>query len=373
MNNIQLGINKLLKDKPFYAHFFLNSRIIFDYPGVSTAVATLTKTGPMFLFNREFMESLTPDQVVGIIEHETLHMLFEHTLVMTKSDKNHRAMNVAMDCAINQYIRDLPEGAVTVSGLEKILKIKLEHFQNWEYYFTHLMNYVDELEANGLNSIDEHGVEHPDKVSNTSEAKGALNNALKKAVKSSAGNVPRELHKLIDSLSSDETLPWQTILANFISRCTSSSTRNTRKKRNRRFGVSVPGRVKKRELRLAVCVDSSGSVSDESFTSFMNEISRIVDVANTTYVIDADCEVHNVEKLNKSKKPTMQRHGYGGTAYQPAINKAMELKCDAIIYFGDMDVSDSPTDPGVPFLWVIVGPQNPPADFGYALRLGENF
>jgi predicted metal-dependent peptidase len=154
-----------------------------------------------------------------------------------------------------------------------------------------------------------------------------------------------------------------------VARSISTTTKNTRKKINRRFGLEQPGKKKKRELTLGVCVDSSGSVSDEAFQSFLTEVSRISQICQTTYLVDADCVVQNVDVIKKGKKVKNQRSGSGGTAYQPAIDKCLELKCDAIVYFGDADSSDIPKNPNIPFLWVIVGNQNPPGNFGSVVRL----
>jgi predicted metal-dependent peptidase len=63
--------------------------------------------------------------------------------------------------------------------------------------------------------------------------------------------------------------------------------------------------------------------------------------------------------------------GRGGTAYQPAITKAVELKVDGIIYMGDADAADTPIDPKKPFLWALVRNSPPPAKFGKVIRIKD--
>lgn len=367
MTNLQKALHTLLNTKPFYAHFFLNSKIVMDYPTVPTAAAVVTKTGTMFIFNSEFLNSLTEEGIIAVIEHEVLHFLFEHVDQMGK-DGNHHIRNIAMDCAINQYIKGIPEGAVTVEAIEKTINKPLQRLETWEYYFDALMEYKDEMEKHG--TLDQHGVDHPDKAEGQL-AKASVKSAAQKAIKASNGNLPRELLQTLSTLNETPALSWQNILRNFVARATSSTTLNTRKKRNRRYGISVPGKKKKRELTLAVCVDSSGSISNEAYTQFMTEICSISKNVNTTYVIEADCQVHNVEKLKKNRIPEMVRRSFGGTAYNPAISKAKELMVDAIIYFGDFDTSDVPENPGIAFLWVGVGNQEAPAKFGEVIRLNN--
>jgi len=90
-----------------------------------------------------------------------------------------------------------------------------------------------------------------------------------------------------------------------------------------------------------------------------------------TYLIQADCEVKDIKVIKgAAKKGTLtNRQGYGGTAYGPAIEAAKKKRVDLIVYFGDGDSADTPNDPGIPFVWVIVGNSQPPGKFGKLIRL----
>jgi predicted metal-dependent peptidase len=199
--------------------------------------------------------------------------------------------------------------------------------------------------------------------------KEVLQDAIGKSIKDACGNIPDVVSKIFDSMRSESKVPWQQVLANFVARSSSNTTQSTRKRSNRRFGIDQPGKKKKRELTLGVCVDSSGSVSDESYEKFLNEIIRITKFCQKVYFVEADCVVQNVDILKKNTKNHLKRNGNGGTAYQPAIDKCVELNCDAIVYFGDFDTSDTPTNPGRPFLWVGVGNSPKPGNFGGEIRL----
>lgn len=373
---MQEALRMLMEKKPFYANFFLMSRIAYDTHGVQTAAACLTNTGPMLIFNREFLSTKTCENICGIIEHEILHLLFEHVKDMKTTLYHNKIANIAMDLSINQYISGLPDGCVTLDSIEKLLQKKVPARETWEFYYGMLMEKAEELAAAGVGTLDDHEV-----MGDMSDGEGVeggvdpalgkeiLRSAIDKAAKASAGNVPGEVMKVFDSLRSQSKLPWQSILSNFIARATSSTTKFTRKKLHRRFDESFPGKKKKRELVLAVCVDSSGSVSDDSYDQFMAEIMRMSAMCSKVYFIEADCVVQKVSIITKTKKPELSRTGYGGTAYQPAIDESVKLGADAIIYFGDFDTADKPQDPGKPFLWVGVGNSPKPGDFGGELRL----
>lgn len=371
MKIIEKAIAVLLNTQPFYAHFFLNSKIEYDKYNVPTAGAAVTPTCTIIVFNTQFVETLSVPELVAVIEHEVLHILFEHTTQFAEQMRapggySKEVSNIAMDLAINQFIQNLPEDCVDLGRVEAMIGKKLLPQQDWEYYYTILMNDLKKLGK--LTPHDDHGAAIPGQCK-PGEAKEVMKSTMDSAVRASRGNLPEHVLKVYDSCHQEPVLPWQQILANFVARSTSSIVKNTRKKTNRRFGIDQPGKIKKRQLTLGVCVDSSGSISDESYKAFMGEIERISKLCGTTYVIDADCEVQNVQKVSKQKPLKKERHGNGGTAYTPAIQEAVKLKCDAIVYLGDGDCADVPTDPGKPFLWVLVGGQEPPGKFGQVLRL----
>lgn len=103
----------------------------------------------VLLYNPKFMEKLEEKQQIAIIKHELYHIMFKHLLRDNpKKFKNKSAVNVAMDISINQYIKNLPKGALypETYNLTKGL--------NWEeYYFQikHLFN--EEKEENKGNAV----------------------------------------------------------------------------------------------------------------------------------------------------------------------------------------------------------------------------
>lgn len=368
MKIIEKSIKSLLDNNPFYAHFFLSSKIVYDDPKVPTAAATISETGCTLYFNTEWLNQYSTEEVCGVVEHEVLHLLFDHVSEMKKkSTKYPQIANIAMDAAINQWIKVLPPETISLDMLNKGLNLKLAPLETWEYYYNHLVKKGEE-EMSKYSTLDDHSSK-AEESTNNALAKPVLREIMDKAIKQAKGNVPQHIMKVFDAFSSDAKLPWQQILSNFVAKSIKTTTKPTRKRPNRRFGIDQPGRNKKRELTLGVCVDTSGSISDEQYKSFMNEVHRIAKTCGTTYIIDADCTVQNVQKVDKKKKVNNNRHGAGGTAYQPAIDECTKLKCDAIVYCGDADSADTPTNPGVPFLWVLVGKQEPPGSFGGVVRL----
>lgn len=367
------AIYSLLSTEPFYANFLLNSRLIIDSPRVPTAAVSVMNGTPVIMFNTKWIAEAAPTvlNLTAVIKHEILHICLDHLDKQVK-DRLGGAVdayiwNIAQDCMINQEIsRGLPKGCVTLESLEKIVKEKLLPRETSHYYYEKLKDYKQELEDACIKAMDEHGAME----GTPEEMQAAVFNVMRRAANASAGNVPDPLVKALGAMMKDAQIPWRQVLSNFIARAVSSSTQNTRKRINRRFELDAPGKKKKRELTLGLCIDSSGSVSDDMFASLMSEVMHIIPNSALSYLIQADCEVHKIEVIRKGKKPALERAGNGGTAYQPAIDACMQRKCDAIIYLGDMDCADTPVDPGIPFLWVSVGGNmKAPGSFGHVIGI----
>lgn len=372
-------IYNLLKDEPYYAYFLLNCQINYeqrepkeDAEYVTTAVAEVRNNVVSLHFNVPFMNKFNQKTQIAVLKHEVLHLLFKHTSIMASPKAlNKKIWNIAMDCAINQYISNLPIPHITVEQLEKLTNSVLERKQTSTYYFNALYQKAEELEASGQlpGTLDDHDYLMSESDANSAEAAAAVEQAAAKALRAAAGQVSSDLQSVLKNLMAPPQVDWRAQLRNLVASAISTKTIGTRKKAHRRFELEQPGRKRKHELKLAVCVDSSGSISEEQFIAFINEIIHLSKQAAEVNLIYADSEVTKVINLKNGKKPPFKRYGNGGTAYQPAITKATELGANCVAYLGDFDCSDKPKDPGIPFIWVGVGNQEPPASFGRVLRI----
>lgn len=363
MIEIERIVYNLLTANRFYGELLLNCNILYDKHNIPTAGATVLKGIPTIIVNTTFFSSLKFEEQIAVFQHELDHIVYMH---MFKKNVDPYIFNIAADCTINQYISNLPQNAILPSTLESTLKVSIEKYQDSMYYYELLIKHKDELSENGISTLDEHNLPVDN---NEQQVKIAVKNALNKAVKAAKGEVPDHLKQTLNSLLEEEQISWKQVLRNFIIRSSIKTTKYSRKKPHRRFKFESPAVIKKQELVLAVCADSSGSVSNELFASFINEINSISQCVGRTIFIEADAEVQYVEKLKKGKKLQYRRNSCGGTAYQPAIDRAKKEKANVIIYLGDGDCADVPTNPKVPFLWVLPENFNPPASFGKVLHI----
>ena len=94
-------------------HFF--GKLVMHLELVETdQVDTMATDGSKIYYNKDFVDTLTHQEIVGVQVHEVLHVVFKHHLRRGKRDKHF--WNVAGDYVINAVAKEggfiLPEGAL---------------------------------------------------------------------------------------------------------------------------------------------------------------------------------------------------------------------------------------------------------------------
>lgn len=377
-------------EKRFYAHFISSMRKHFDVKGIDTAAVNVTDHINLYI-NSDFFQSLNMLQRVQLLEHEVLHLIRGHTSPKRFSDiggtkDDIKLWQIAQDLEINDPLTSLHELGVTVEKFKTIIP-DLEHGEIAEYYFFKLKQYRDENGGKGGqgdqnideigDTVDDHNAwgkddKLQDNDQNSEEMQNGqieeinrqvIKDAMNKAISKCRGNVPVEILKALDDLNI-ATVNWRQQLKQFLAKADKFNKEPTRKKLNRRYRHLNPGKRKKPITHIAIAIDESGSVSDALHKQFFSEIDNAARLDGIKFtLIHADCQINRVYEY----KPGMnvERTGYGGTKYMPAINKAVELKVDGMIYFGDGDIfGEQLTKPRFPFLWAMEEGRNAPADWG---------
>lgn len=387
MKSLSQAIVALFESEMFYAELINNMKRVIN-TNLPSVAGVCIKDGielhinPTFKIDGLTFEDMGVMQRVSILKHECEHILRDHisrakTLVPEVFDKNtdmadqiinsikHRSMNIAMDCAINYSLPNLPKWAIFPKSFG------LKNGETFEWYHAQLQQDEDaKKKIEEMTGFDPHALWKETK--NTKEViKEKIRQVVNAAAKSTraAGQMTSENELIIEEFNKNTEVNWKQILRRFIAQAIETKVEVSRKKRNRRYGIYIPGSIKIEELHIGVAKDSSGSVSDLAYSQFMAEIDNIAKYAKVT-MIDADCEVKNIELYKRGM--SIKRKGYGGTAYKPAFdffNKDKSI--DALIYFGDMDCYDTEAleKPKYPVLWAIVGEQEPPADFGSKVKI----
>lgn len=379
-------------DKIFYCVFFMNTQCIADekYP---TVAGVSVQNGIKLMYNPLLWKKLSPAQQIAIIEHEFSHVIKEHcTSPKFKecSPFERRIWNIAMDCEINQRIPEMEEinaqkmplqelfsecpdllsgntgffECITPTTLAKMLEI--DHVpadKTSEFYFNLIKSSpkCQEMEKNYLDSHEFIGEEV------TEVTREEVRNALKNTAKAYPGFLAscKEVELIKDLV--EGRINWKEELRRFNSFVDKSVIVHTRKKVNRRYGLQCAGKKTDPDLKLAVIIDVSGSMTS-LLAEVYSELASMYTTCKKLTVYEVDTQLVRKYEYDPNESPSCA--GGGGTLYNPGIEAALEDQVDAMLYIGDMDCFDNEQikDPEVPFMWVCMTQQEPPANFGFKVR-----
>jgi predicted metal-dependent peptidase len=166
--------------------------------------------------------------------------------------------------------------------------------------------------------------------------------------------MPAALRSYLDGLrdARDGVLDWRRVLRLFAASSRRSRIRATLRRPSRRYHT-FPGIRVSRGQRMAVCVDTSGSVGDRELAEFFAEVHAIWRAGAEVVVFEADAAVHRTWEY--TGQPPASAHGRGGTSFDPALAavRAAAPRFDACVYLTDGHAPRPRAGPGVPLLWLL--------------------
>lgn len=352
------AFTKLITAEPYYAHFILNMDVevgpTWRATPIPTAAVTYERGRFKLLINPEWYTRLSDDEQAAVLKHECLHVLDNH-LGRTKMDM---LANLAADVTINQFINSLPEGCVTLEAMQKEVP-DLRANETLEYYEVMIKNEAAKKQGEGggvgrgMSTLDSHEVwKHADATpEELKHAAKVLGERVKQAA--GAGNTPGEVEALLQKLG-EARHNWRAELRRFVASQAASHRKTSRKRRNRRFAYKQPGWRRDQKLKLAVAIDTSGSVGDAELQMFLDEIGGIYRVGEPEiFLIPCDTRVGEVTEYKHNQRE-FKMQGRGGTLFQPALDAANELAVDGLIYLTDGGCYDNPKQPAYPVLWALL-------------------
>lgn len=178
----------------------------------------------------------------------------------------------------------------------------------------------------------------PEKVKE--RTKSVVSDALDNLTAKQRGEIPSSIMQQIELMLAPPEISWKQILRKFVGTIP-TPYRRTRRRLNRLqpYRMDLCGRLPKRRIRVVVCIDTSGSMSNDDIEYCMGEIFNIVKEAESEVtVIECDAEVNRVYVAKKPKEVKPEVCGRGGTLFTPAIeyiNKDGKYRDALMIYFTD--------------------------------------
>ena len=383
----------------YYGYFLMNMQFSVNFGANSIAGIKLNTFPPVFESNPLLLCKFKLKEILYVICHEIDHVVLNHPAEMvkanpTKDEQTFYEFNLAADASVNDRIDHEikaenraflahPDGVITSKVLAKMYEIK--HFlpmENYAYYFGMISGKQQKNEENapgngqdsmmqqqnrqdgtaqGDSSVSGQQSEDGDEIvtaancgeltdhnweagDDAEDAQAVVREFVNAAVdmmnEESRGLMPAHFMSQVELINKPPVLSWQAILKKYIGTI-SANKRKTRMRLNRRqperFDLS--GRVDDKVLKIAVAIDTSGSVDDHMIAQIFNEIFAIL--AKRTHeitVIECDAQIQRVYRAKNAGEIQKKVAGRGGTMFTPAIeyiNNDKYFRDALLIYFTD--------------------------------------
>lgn len=365
--------------QPFYAYVTMKLEFIEQ---AEVGTIGVDQFGRCY-YNPEWVDSITMEQLMGVLAHEVSHCLFDHIIRMKGKDL--QLFNVCADAVINYMLLknnfNLPKGVtpdmssdtitigqVTVEKLSTKIAERVydevqsgskkqqqqsgqgqgdgqgdgQSGQSQQGFDKHIVAKKGKGKGDGKDKKDMKGKGQPNIED---RGKDYWEHTLTEAVTHAKlrGNMPRGMDRYFDKLLHPK-LDWKQLLHKYVTESIPTDFTWLRpSKKSYSTGIYLPDTVKD-GIELVVSIDTSGSINRQDLTKYMSEVNGIVEKMNgvTMTIIFHDTQVYGgetlvnatttevIEVLNKVK-------GGGGTDHRPVFDWIAKNKQDAklLISFTD--------------------------------------
>lgn len=359
----------LILEHPFIGSVALNMPMSID-----NSVPTAATNGKRVLFNEEFCNGLSDEELKFLVAHECMHPMLEHNF--RRGERDAYKWNQAADYVINKLLTDEGIGKMPEQGLldDTIYK---NGGGTSDGIFNLLPDTPDDGQGNGgqgqpLDSCED-GQGSPAEVSQQqAEWKVKVAQAAQSA--KMMGKMSAGLERLVDEILKPK-VDWRDVLQRFVVKCRSDQRSWARP--NRRFlsqGLYLPSVSGESLGEIAFAVDCSGSIDQDEINQFASEISTVWQDQRPTkvHVIYFDSEVSHYDEFGQEDEPVVKPHGGGGTAFSPVFKYMTDKGIEpvACIFLTDLCCDDFGDAPDYPVLWVSTHDDKAP--FGEVVMMEDN-
>lgn len=328
---------QLLLNHPFFGNLATRLKIV----EASDWCPTAATDGRHFYYNQYFVADLDDGELLFLMAHEVLHCVYDHMSIDVRQDRDPQLYNIAADYNINMTIEDNKIGRV-ITTVPILLDRKYSGKTSFEIY-DDLYENAEKIDIQKLMDmlLDEHLEEEgsgdgdgDDENKEGQNGRPKLSAAEKKQIKdeiknavlqsaqaAGAGNTPADIQRMIKELTQPK-MTWRELLrVQLESSLKSDYTWMRPSRKGWHTGAVLPGMNKAEQLRVAISIDLSGSMSDTMVRDFLSEVKGIMDQYND-YVIDLwtfDTKVYNHQQFTSDCGKDIRNYeifGGGGTLFE---------------------------------------------------------
>jgi len=371
---LQAARYAIIRDRPYFAQAFLAMDLI---ESDSLSTMGVDKYWRMY-FNPKFTEAQSHDTLKGLLLHEMLHLLRDHS-GRAKSygitRETHELWNIAVDMEINDDIKE--EGWELPDGLFYPGTFGCEDNKCAEEYYEKIYKKAEKVMvqcfgkdgkdgsvgrgqcgsgAHGQKEEWEEGGKEGKKgkggKDNVPEGIGEIDGDLirrqtaKEIVEhqKTCGNMPGYLIRWSEDILGPPKIDWRKELRNVIKKSLNAIRYGredyTYKRLSRRSipNVILPSMVAY-DVNMSVVIDTSGSINSEELVVFLREIRGILSSSGQSFVnvISCDAEVHSCVAVKNVMDLREKIMGGGGTDMREAFHYVdkQKKKPDFLVIFTD--------------------------------------
>lgn len=397
LNDLELRIDRArwfcLSNSPFYGQLMMGLRDKFNY-----MVLTACTNGEYIIWNPDFVDKQSDEELRYILIHETAHCAYGHLwrfppLIDDKGNKRKDEKgNIACDHVINLNLNDsklnikMPAGGlanIKFKGLaeEEVYKLLPDSPSGGEYGangdptgdFTE-----PEGEGDGDNKNDNgKGTGGAGKIKSNlrDDWERRVIQAAQAAKASGQGDLPADLQRILDERMAVR-IDWRVEMADFLKNCFSYRNDWTRSPKRHAHSPIIMPRKRKDAVSMVVFVrDTSGSVDDATIALFNNMIEQCTGEMNCFgFIFDCDAALHHEYPAGPGLEVPKTAKGGGGTDFCEPFERTKELiengdEIAGLIYLTDGYGSypDEANIPEFPTLWLMITDQIAP--FGRTVKV----
>ncbi|MEM4964828.1 MAG: VWA-like domain-containing protein [Pyrobaculum sp.] len=347
--------------EPFLGTFTRLTRIVFVHDSSSIAWTNGDK-----IYITSAALTLSTKELAAILAHEALHIAMFHIRRMKQLIRRgyqHILINVAADAIVNHHISSLLSSSslwqkiITCDTLPLPARRRCEEGASLEELvelLSPLLSSLDvnvdlregEVEGETINEGEVEGETINEGEGEGEEEKGGEGREkkiIKKIMKAytyakMAGKVPGWAERLISEIFRP-SLDWRRLLKAALSRGAGRSVRRVWTRPSRKH-ETYPGKELLIVRKIAVLVDTSGSIDEETLRRFVSEVYAMAEEAELI-VVPWDAEVYGVYHVKRREDvKKLKLYGGGGTMITPALKLLDSLRVDKVVILSDWNIAD---------------------------------
>jgi predicted metal-dependent peptidase len=365
-----------------YPYFgMLASRLNLE---LSESLSTYASNGKRFLYNNDFLERRTVEEVMFILTNAVMHHVLSHQ--QRKLNRKGRLWQLATDYAINNLLSKsglhIPIGAnynkeyegMYAEEIYEALKNDLNLGEGDAFGESGdgaPQNAMMEQEGDDSQSFSIEGIS--DDLDTADELQWQYAASIAQEVAQRKGAMPLGLERLGKKVKPAD-VDWRFELYNAVNR----HMRNNYafmppNKKHIHRGIALPS-LTSDTLSLCVAIDTSGSIDDQLLGAFMEEFKTIMQNFPSVKIelIIADAKVHAHHTFQGGERMDFRLKGGGGTDYRPTFDyvEANLPMTTMLLYFTDGEGSYPRIPPNYEVLWALSRKAKVP--FGRGLVIFDN-